>query len=458
MLTNRTFLTLILIGIIISIAGSQVNDTESEEIAEKIVHKALTEQNGYHWLKELCDLGPRLSGSLNSLKAINWAKEKMELIGFDRVWLQPVSVPHWVRGEIEKAWISRSESFSGRSLHVAALGGSIGTPRLAGEVVEVQSFEELKSAGDLARGKIIFFNRSYDNSLINTFAAYGKAVNQRTQGAIEAAKANGIAMIVRSVTSRYDNVPHVGLMRYEDNINRIPGVAIGVKDADFLSAALKQEPNLEISLQLSCEIRPDTISYNVIGDVIGSIYPDEVILIGGHFDAWDKGDGAQDDGGGCIQSMEVPVLLKSLELNPKRTIRSVLFIDEEQSQSGAREYASYVDTCYEHHIAAIESDRGVATPRGFSVDADSARIENLRNWLPVLRQAQIEWIRKGGSGADISKLRNVPLLIGFVPDNQRYFDYHHSANDTYKSVHPREMQLGTAAMAILTFLLSEEGT
>jgi hypothetical protein len=427
------------------------------QISEYLVQTALTEQTGYKWLGELCDLGPRLSGSPNSLKAIHWAEKKMKENGYDKVWLQPVQVPYWVRGNIEKAWISKSGTHSGRLLSIAALGGSIGADLLQGKIIEVQSFEELHKKADAVKGKIVFFNRPYDQSKINTFAAYGGAVNQRTQGAIETAKAGGIAAIVRSVTSLEDNVPHVGLMRYEKNLNKVPAVSIGTKDADFLSRLLKQDQQIEISLQLSCEIRPDTTSYNVIGDVIGSQFPDEVIVISGHFDAWDKGHGAHDDGAGCVQALEVPLLLKKYENPPKRTIRCILFIDEEQSQSGAHAYAAYMDTCAEKHIAAIESDRGAFSPRGFSVEADSAQLVILKSWLAELKKTNIEWIRRGGSGADIGKLKKIPLRIGFVPDVQRYFDFHHSANDTYDKVHPREMQLGAAAMALLTHLISENG-
>lgn len=246
-------------------------------------------------------------------------------------------------------------------------------------------------------------------------------------------------------------------MYYNDTLPKIPSVGIGVLDADFLSQSLKDEPFLKINLKLSCKTLPDSKSYNVIGDIKGTENPDEIILIGGHFDCWDKGVGAHDDGGGCIQSLEVLNLFQRLNLKPKRTIRCVFFINEENGTAGGIEYGKYSDSSSEKHIAAIESDRGVFTPRGFFVDADSVTIAKIKSWLPLLEIADINWVKKGGSGVDVSKIKKSKALIGFVPDSQRYMDVHHSANDVIEAVNPRELELGTAALAILTYLLSEEG-
>ena len=433
---------------------------EFKEIAEQLVSSALKERKGYEALKNLCRIGPRLSGSRNSLIAINWAKNKMFEMGFDSVWLQPVMVPHWERGTVQKAMIMNSENFNGIELNILSLGGSIGTPieGIAGSVIEVKSFEELEKRKDEVKGKIIFFSRAADQTLLNTFKIYGSAVDQRVYGGIEGAKYGAVAVIVRSVTTKYDNVPHTGVMLYADSLPKIPGVAVGYEDADLLSAALQLDPNLQLALKLNCETLPDAQSYNVIGEIRGTEYPDELIVLGGHLDSWDVGDGAHDDGAGCMQAIEVVELFNRLNIKPKRTIRTVLFINEENGSMGAKEYGDYALSSEQIHVAAIESDRGAYNPVGFNVDSDSTKlIKKIESWLQYLKLAGISWVRKGGSGADISKIKYAKLLIGYVPDNQRYFDIHHSPSDVFEEVHPREFELGTAAMAILVYLLSEEG-
>lgn len=210
-------------------------------------------------------------------------------------------------------------------------------------------------------------------------------------------------------------------------------------------------------IKLKCKTLPDAQSYNVIGEIKGKEFPDEVIVVGGHIDSWDKGVGAQDDGAGCVQSMEVLDLMKRLNLKPKRTIRCVLFINEENGSRGAEAYGKYADTTNEKHIAAIESDAGGFTPRGFSVTADSSVLAKIQSWLPILKVCNIEEISEGGSGADVNDIKKVKALIGYHPDSQRYFDYHHSDNDVLEVVNPRELELGSAAIAVLAYLISEEG-
>jgi carboxypeptidase Q len=427
------------------------------DVASKIAANALTDQKGYEWLRELCDIGPRLSGSENSLKAIQWAKEKMEGIGLDQVTLQPVMVPHWQRGKIESAEIIDS----GQPLNISALGGSIATPPegLVAEVLEVSSFEELESRANEAQGKIIFFNHAMNSGWLNTFEAYEEAVEYRVFGATRAAKSGGVAALIRSVTTRYDDVPHVGVMSYSDSVKKVPTAALSLIAADRLSNALKKNPDLKVKLDLSCRTLPDAESYNVIGEIVGSEKPEEIILVGGHLDSWDKGDGAHDDGAGCIQTLEVLDLLKRLNITPKRTIRCILFINEENGSRGARKYSEVADSSQtEIHIAAIEADMGAFSPRGFAVDSDPSGITYLTQWLPYLNQSGIDWIQKGHSGVDISRIKNCPLKIGYTPDSQRYFDYHHSDNDVFHAVNPREFELGSASIAILAYLLSEEGS
>jgi hypothetical protein len=452
-------LTAILLSFLFWAAHAQDSVKEYQETANKIIKTALKEQKGYQLLRELCNIGPRLSGYPGSYQAIDWSAAQLDSLGCDRVWLHSVMVPNWRRGKTEQAFITPSDNTEQSELVVAALGGSIGTPvdGLTAQVLEVHSFEELQKKAEQARGKIIFFNRPFDPTVFFSFAGYGGAVKQRTQGAIEAAKVGGVASLVRSVTSLNDNVPHTGLVRYKDGTTQIPAAAVGVLDADKLSLALKNYSELEVTLKLSCQNLPEEESFNVIGEIRGTKYPDEVIVVGGHLDSWDKGAGAHDDGSGCMQSIEVLYLLKKLGLQPSRTIRCVLFMDEEQQQSGAKAYGYYASYTSEKHLAAIESDRGAFTPRGFSVTADSSIIKKMQAWLPYLKNASIDWIKKGGSGPDIAKIKNATALIGYVPDGQRYFDYHHSANDVFEAIHHRELELGSAAMTILAYLISEEG-
>ena len=431
----------------------------TSEIADKFIRTSLLENKGYNWLKELCEIGPRLSGSENSLRAIKWAQRKMMKAKFDSVWLQPVMVPHWERGKVEEAQIAHSYKFGKEKLTITALGGSVGTSKsgITAEVIEVKSLDEVSKLGDRAKGKIIFYNRPFDNGLTSTMEAYGNAVDQRSSGAAEASKVGAVAVLVRSVQSSYDDFPHTGSLSYRNLETKIPGAAISVIDADFLSKALFEDAKLKVNVKLDCKTLPDAQSYNVIGEIKGTEKPNEVIVVGGHFDSWDKGCGAQDDGAPCMQSIEVLDLFRRLNIKPKRTIRCVLFINEENGLRGGIEYGKYASSSKETHLAAIESDRGASTPRGFYVTTDSVTFNKLQSWLPILNKAKIDWIRKGGSGADVGQIKNAKALFGYVPDDQRYMDVHHSSTDVFATVHPREMQLGTAAMAVLVYMLSEQG-
>jgi carboxypeptidase Q len=448
---------LFLIIMLINFFTAAQNLDKFNIIADSITRQALSEQSGYKMLKEFCSIGHRLSGSESSLKAIFWAKMKMEEMGLDSVWLQPVMVPNWKRGSVGEAVLNSNDIY--KNLSIAALGGSVATPPegITAEVLEVKSFDELKELKDKAKGKIIFFSRPLDQGLMNTFSGYGGAVNQRGLGSIYAANYGGVAAIVRSVTTKYDNAPHTGAMYYVDSLPKVPGIAIGYQDADYLSEMLKKDPSLRVTIKLDCKTYPDTLSYNLIGDIKGIEFPDEIVLTGGHSDSWDLSCGAHDDAAGCIQSLEVLEIFKTLNFKPKRTIRCVFFINEENGIRGALEYAKLTDSLKINHIAAIESDRGAFTPEGFSVESDSLTLVKLQNWLPVLNRTGIEYVRKGGSGVDISRINNTKAKIGYVPDDQRYMDVQHSANDNFESVHPREFELGTASIAVLVYLISELG-
>jgi carboxypeptidase Q len=438
----------------------------SEEDAlfiRQIYDKALTEGETYQWLHHLTkDVGARLSGSPQAAAAVEYTRQMLDTIGLDSVWLQPCMVPHWVRGGKEVVRIARSPMGT-VSLNALAFGGSVGTgpAGISAEVVEVKAFEELEELGkDAIEGKIVFYNRAFDATLLNTFQAYGGAVGQRVKGAIEAAKYGAVATLVRSMASGLNDVPHTGSMFYEDGVKKIPSAAISTNDAELLSSLLQLGP-VDVYIRTTSETYPDKRSYNVIGEIRGWEKPDEIIVIGGHLDSWDTGEGAHDDGAGCVQSMEVLRLMKRLGYRPKRTIRCVLFMNEENGSRGGKKYAEEAERKGEAHLAAIESDRGGFTPRGFTFDGSSAEFEQkfgaVQAWLPLLRPYYLH-LKKGGGGADISHLKSLgTLLIGFEPDSQRYFDYHHTPADVFEAVNERELELGAAAITSLVFLIDKYG-
>jgi hypothetical protein len=328
----------------------------------------------------------------------------------------------------------------------------------------VQNFEELKKLGENGvKGKIVFYNRAFDPKPIETFQSYSGASNQRGQGAVEAAKLGAVAVIVRSMTHALDDYPHTGGMRYADNVAKIPAAAISTNAANLLSKKIKDQKagSVQFHFQQNCKTLPDALSYNVIGEIRGSEKPDEIISVGGHLDSWDLAEGAHDDGTGVMQSVEVLRIFKAINYRPKRTIRAVMFMNEENGLRGGLKYAELAKTNNEKHLAAIESDAGGFTPRGFSVDASEGVISKMsENWGALLKPYYIEDIKAGGGGADIGPLKNaVPgvVLIGFRPDSQRYFDIHHASNDVFENVNRRELELGAAGIAALTYLIDQQG-
>lgn len=427
-----------------------------DSTAQRIIKSSLSEKKGYGILRELCEIGPRLSGSENSLKAIYWAEKKMKDLGLDSVWLQPVMVPKWERGNNESAEIIYPKA-KNKKLSVAALGGSVSTPEkgIIAEVIEISTYREAKELKNKLKGKIVFINHHFNEGFYDTFGGYNEAGGERFTGPVVCAYYGAAAVLIRSITTKYDNTPHVGVMGRSDTVKQIPAAAIGLIDADLLSAELKKNPSLKINLKLSCRTLPDAQSYNVIGEIRGSEKPDDVIVVGGHFDSWDVGEGAHDDGAGCIQALEVLDLFKRLDIKPKRTIRCVFFINEENGTRGGYQYNQYLLNSKENHIAAIESDRGAFTPRGFEAEGDSTLIPELQKYLPLLQKTGIEWIKPGFAGVDLYYIKNCRIKLGYVPDWQRYFDYHHSANDVFEAVNPREFQAGSAALALMTYILSE---
>ena len=429
------------------------------QFIKKIYNEALSSGESYERLDYLSNqIGGRLSGSINYERSVKWGKEELDLIGLDSVWLQPVMTPKWVRGAPEYAHIESSPGNT-ISVPIAALGGSISTPSIgvSSNVIEVKSFDELNNIGkDSINGKIIFFNRKMDPTLINTFQSYGGSVNQRTQGAAIAAKLGAIGVIVRSMTTTLDDYPHTGSMYYDGlTLNeRIPAAAISTNGAELLSSMLSLNPNIKFFFRQNSKNFPDVLSYNVIGQIDGSERSDEIIVVGGHLDSWDLGDGSHDDGAGIVQSMEVLRILKNLNYNPKRTIRVVLFANEENGLRGGNKYAELAKKNNESHFFALESDAGGFTPRGFSFDTSESEFNSLKEFEKLFNQYGIDNFIIGGSGADIGPLKDGKVILaGLRPDPQRYFDYHHAASDTFDKINKRELELGAAAMTALVYLL-----
>ena len=432
--------------------------TDSTTI-KSLFNSALTHGKSYEWLRDLTqNIGGRLSGSPEAEKAVKWGENLMKEIGLDSVWLQPVMVPHWVRGEKEIA----NYSINGvkKNVPICALGFSVATPSsgILAEVIEVKSLAEAEALGNKMEGKIVFFNRPFDDTLINTFSAYGGCVGQRVFGAAVCGKFGAKGVIVRSMTNSIDNYPHTGTMSYKDlpKEKHIPTAAISSKAANILSADLKKNTTLKFYFKQNCKTLPDAPSFNVVGEIKGSKTPNNIFVVGGHLDSWDLGEGAHDDGTGVVQSLEVAYLFKKNNVKPKNTIRVVFFMNEENGTRGAKKYAELAKFNKENHIGGLESDAGGHTPRGFSIDANSVNTKLLQSWKKLLSPYGLHDLDKGGSGADISPLKGENVtLVGYRPDSQRYFDYHHTSTDTFDKVNKRELELGSASMASIIYLMDK---
>jgi hypothetical protein len=438
---------------------SQTND---ETKLKQIYKVALTESQPYLWLDSLSNkIGHRLSGSVGAAKAVTYTKEQLELLGLDKVYLQEVMVPKWVRGEKEVAYLQVGKQK--KSFPICALGMSVATPKngLLANVIEVKSLEELKSLGaEKVKGKIIFFNRPMNPEFIETFNAYGSCVDQRSSGAREAGELGAVGVIVRSMNLRLDDFPHTGSTNYKEiSIDkRIPAAAISTNGAEEFSKLLKQNPNAKLYFKQSCQTLEDVLSYNVVGEITGSEHPNKIMVVGGHLDSWDLGDGSHDDGAGCVQSMAVLEIFRKLNYKPKNTIRVVLFMNEENGVKGGLKYEELSNKNKENHIFALESDSGGFTPRGFSIESDDSNFDKITTWKNLFEPYLIHIFRKGRTGVDIGPLKSEKIVkVALQPDSQRYFDYHHAANDTFDAVNKRELELGAASMASLMYLFDQYG-
>lgn len=442
-----------------SIIYSQSSD---QQMLKNIYNFSLTHSKCYSWLDDLSNkIGSRLSGSVGAEKGVAYTKQQLETLGLDKVYLQEVMVPKWVRGEKETAYILDNKAKV--TVPICALGGSVATTKngLMAEVIEVQSLKELESLGaEKVKGKIVFFNRPMEAFNVDAFKSYGHCVDQRYDGAKEAAKFGAVATIVRSMNLRLDDFPHTGVQSYGDlpKEKYIPTAAISTNGAELLSKKLKENSSLKFFMKLSCQTFDDVLSYNVIGEITGSEHPEKIMIVGGHLDSWDLADGSHDDGAGVVQSMEVLEVFKKLNYKPKNTIRAVLFMNEENGGKGGRKYEELSKANNENHIFALESDAGGFSPRGFSFECDGANFQKVTNWKYLFEPYLIHHFFIGGTGSDIEHLTSAKIVkAGLIPDSQRYFDYHHAANDTFDAVNKRELELGAATMASLIYLFDQYG-
>lgn len=456
----------ILFSFFICIYTFSLLSAQSDEDAlylKKIHDFTLTQGKSYEWLAQLTSKGgPRLAGSVAYDNAVKLTSKQMKEAGATEVTLQECTVKGWDRGVKEQAYIV-NKGKNNKWLKVLSLGNTIGTgPKgLQAEVIEVKSLDEVKALGvSKVKGKIVFYNRPMDPTQIQTFSAYGGAVDQRVYGAATAAEYGAVASLVRSMSLRQDDFPHTGTSIYKEGVTNIPSLAISTNDANVLSDALKKG-KVEVFLKNTSKVMPEKVNHTVIGEIKGSTYPDQIIVVGGHLDAWDIGEGAHDDGAGCVHAMQVLHTLTSLGYKPKRTIRCVLFANEENGLAGGTQYAKESNEKKEFHLAALESDSGGFVPRGFGFDSDTSVFKTyykkVSEWLPLFESYGLQF-KIGGGGADINPLKSQKgLLIGLRPDSQRYFDYHHTAIDKFEAVNKRELELGAAAMTSLIYLLDKYG-
>jgi hypothetical protein len=431
-----------------------------KKIADEILLNGKAPQNLYSLCKSV---GTRLSGSAGMYKAEAWGLKVLQESGAEKTYLQQCMVPHWVRGKKEFAGFRTQQGIAGPEFDVLAIGNSVGTGDngVFARVIEVKNFAELDKRKDEVKGKIVFYNYPFNKTLLR--GAYGDAVRYRSSGASMAAKYGALAVIVRSVTGAYDDYPHTGALRYNDSFPAIPALAISTKSAERLSDLIKgayKEENL--FFRSNCKMLPDTIGHNVIGEIKGTRFPDEIITIGGHLDSWDQGEGASDDGTGIVQSIEILRVFKAIGYKPGRTIRIVLFANEENGLRGGTKYAEEAKLKNEKHIMAMESDGGAEYPRGFGCGMTKEQYAKVQGWTKFFEPfdaARFTFSEGGGGGADIGPLQTnfKPAQFGLNTTGQRYFDVHHAATDVFEKVNAQELNLGAAVMAAMVYLVDKYG-
>ena len=444
--------------------------TKDEALIRKIADEILVNSTAYENLRTLTKtIGGRLAGSPQMYQAEEWGYKLLQESGSEHTFKQECMVPHWVRGGKDEAWAfslampkHKTAENVGRPLDILALGNTEGTGSrgIKAPVILINSFNELEAKKDQLKGKIVFYNYHFNPRFIRTFEAYGDAVKYRTRGTSEAARYGAVASMVRSMSHSVDNNPHTGGTRYDTAYKKIPAVAIGLKDADWLAAELSKGSPVWVSLKTRGHFLPDVQGHNIIGELKGSEFPNEIITIGGHLDSWDICEGAHDDGAGITQTIEILRAYKAIGYKPKRTIRFVLFANEENGARGGIQYADEAaKNSNEKHLLALESDAGGFTPRGFGVTCNDAQFAKLKSWSPLLEPYGAGQFTRGGGGTDVLFIHEkLQVPMGeLLPDSQRYFDIHHARSDVFEAVNKRELELGALSLAALIYLVDQYG-
>ncbi len=431
-----------------------------EETIKLVFEEAEFSNESYEILRYLTEHFPkRLACYPQGGEAAKWTKSIMEQMFLDNVFLQEVDVMNWKRGEQEIGAIKSNGNAI--NVNVCALGRGIATEKagIEAKVIEVNGTEGLwQLTRDQVQGKIVFFNKAMNPALENPFQAYSEVAGQRFIGPVLAAEYGAVGAVIRSLTTSIDEFPHTGTTQKVENDFTVPSVCIATKHANLLSNMLETNPDLTFYFKTNCKNLPDTVSYNAIGEITGSEYPNEYIIVGGHLDSWDNSPGAHDDGGGCMQAIEVLRLFKKIGYKPKRSIRAVMYMDEEISQGGGKVYAEQAKRNGEKHILAIESDRGVTIPLGFTIDASPEIINKIALYKKLFEPYSVNMFEKGYGGVDIEPLKEIGTpLLGLATDPTHYFDWHHCGNDTFDQINREEMQKGAATMAALIYLVDKYG-
>lgn len=421
--------------------------TRYRDVADRIIQTALADSFAWDRLARLTDtFGHRLSGSRSLEQAIDWVLAEMKKDGLDNPRTEPVKVPHWVRGAESAELVSPRRA----DLPMLGLGGSIGTPAkgITAEVLVVASFEELTARAAEAKGKIVLFDPEWKN--------YGETGRYRRVGAIAAAKAGAVALLIRSIGPYGIRTPHTGVMGYDSTVTRIPAAGITMEDAMMLHRMQERGDRVVVTLKMQAKTLPDAMSRNVMAEIIGSEHPEEVVVLGGHIDSWDVGTGAMDDAGGVVVSWEAIRLIQRLGLKPKRTIRAVGWTNEENGLRGALAYRDARGAEVSNHVMAIESDAGVFRPVGFNMTGSDSAVAIVRRVAGLLAAIDADSISTPGGGADIGPLmeRGVPGL-GLDVDGERYFWYHHTPGDMVDKLDPADVARCVAAMAVMAFVIAD---
>ena len=417
------------------------------EPARRLIDESRSSTFAWDRLAELGDtFGHRLSGSDNLDAAFKWAADQMRRDGLENVRLEPVKVPHWVRGAESLEIIAPGR----HPLAMLGLGNSVGTPAdgLQADLLVVRSFQDLDAAGDRVKGRIVLFNVP--------FTTYGETVPYRSDGASKAAVKGAVAMLIRSVGLPGLRTPHTGALRYADGQPQIPAAAVSTEDADRLQRMANRGTRVRLRLKMEARFLPDADSFNLIGELRGREQPGEVVVVGGHFDSWDVGAGATDDGGGCVVSWEALRLMKKLGLRPRRTIRVVLFTNEENGLRGATDYRDRHRDELANHVLMFESDSGVFRPTGFGFSGSDSARKTIEEIATLLHGIGTDTITAGGGEADIGpsvQAANIPALSLNVDGN--YFLLHHTAADTVDKIDPRDMSTAAGAIAVMAYVVAE---